>query len=319
MTDLGAIVLDRISLRYGRHEAVRQLSLTIHAGEIFGLLGPNGSGKSSTISAMAGLFRPYCGTIRICGIEQRRQPAEYARLIGYVPQEPALYDELSAVDNLDFLASLYELSRSERAHAIERVLDRVNLTTRGRDRVGTLSGGMRQRLNLAAALLHDPRVLLLDEPSVALDPASRDLLLELLGELKEQGVCIVLTTHMVDEAEKICDRIGLLRNGTLTKLGRPAEVLHLQSPGLTMLGTLRDEIPEETEITIRRQLDEDVTLNIDGRHVRLAAWDGERLGLAIALLASEGVELESFQTPRGRIDVEPRQPLPMGGRACSSR
>jgi len=240
-------------------------------------------------------------------------------LLGYVPQEPALYDELSAVDNLDFLASLYELSRSERSHAIERVLDQVGLSARARDRVGTLSGGMKQRLNLAGALLHDPRVLLLDEPSVALDPGSRDLLLELLSELKEQGRSIVLTTHMVDEAERICDRIGLLRGGRLTKLGRPADVLHSSSAALTVLGTLREEMPEEIEVALRRHLDEDVTLNVNGRHVRLAAWDGERLGLALALLAAEGVELESFQTPRGRIDQETRQPNMPGGSLCSAR
>ncbi len=225
MSDSPAIELDEVTIRYGSFVAVERLSLRIEPGEIFGLLGPNGSGKSSTLAAIAGMLEPVSGAIRVLGLARRDRPGDYARRIGFVPQAPALYDELSAYDNLDFCAALYDLNRRERRRQIGEMLELVGLAERARERVGRLSGGMQRRLNIAAALLHDPAVLLLDEPSVALDAASRDGLFQLLNDWRRRGRAILLTTHQLAEAEFWCDRVGLLAKGQLTEAGPTANVL----------------------------------------------------------------------------------------------
>lgn len=229
MSDSPAIELDEVTIRYGEFVAVDRLTLRIEPGEIFGMLGPNGSGKSSTLAAIAGLLEPVSGLIKVLGLARRDQPNEYARRIGYVPQAPALYDELSAYDNLDFFAALYDLNRHERRRRIEELLEQVGLAERARERVGRLSGGMQRRLNIVAALLHDPAVLLLDEPSAALDSASRDGLFQLLNDLRRRGRAILLTTHQLAEAEFWCDRIGLLEKGQLTEAGHTANVLRART------------------------------------------------------------------------------------------
>ncbi len=224
MSDLIAIVIDNISVRYGRLPAVENVTMHVHAGEIVGLLGPNGSGKSSTLAAIAGLKNLSSGAIRVNGKSRLAEPRAYARQIGFVPQEVALYEELSASANLDFVGSLYSLSRRERRVAAGRVLDQVGLADRAGQLVSTYSGGMRRRLNIACALMHQPSVLLLDEPSVALDVESRDLLFDLLDDCRNEGCAIVLTTHHLHEVKEICDRVGVLQAGRLTALGTPAEL-----------------------------------------------------------------------------------------------
>jgi ABC-2 type transport system ATP-binding protein len=298
------IQLEDVSIRYGPLVAVERMTLDIKRGEIFGLLGPNGSGKSTTLTAVAGLLEPAAGSIRVLGLERRERPAEYAGQIGFVPQAPALYDELSAFDNLDFFATLYDLKRQDRRRRIGRVLEQVGLSDRGRDRVGTLSGGMQRRLNIAVALIHDPAVLLLDEPSVALDPASRAVLFQLLNDLREQGRTVVLSTHQLEEAEQWCDRVGILRKGRLTTIGRPADVLHLGARASSIVGILGAEMAEQTEARLRMRLAANVALHVDGRQVRLTAPDGEQLALALAFLASEGVKLDSFRTSPGRLEPQ---------------
>ncbi|MGL6097214.1 MAG: ABC transporter ATP-binding protein, partial [Fimbriiglobus sp.] len=205
-----ALALDAVSVRYGPTLAVDGLTLHVNRGEIVGLLGPNGSGKSSTIAAAAGVLDPAAGTVTVDGIARHRNPNGYARRVGLVPQEPALYDELSAVANLRFFGRLYGMSGENLRKRADLALARARLQDRADDRVSTFSGGMKQRLNLACALLHDPAVLLLDEPTAALDPASRDSLFAALHELRDAGHAVLLSTHHLDEAEYGCDRIAVL-------------------------------------------------------------------------------------------------------------
>lgn len=316
------VALENVSLLYGKRTAVDRLSLTVQAGEIVGLLGPNGSGKSSTLTAIAGILHPVSGAIRVNGITKSDQPAEYARQIGFVPQEPALYEELSAFANLDFFASLFDLSRTERRRRIVRVLDRVGLTERAGDRVSTFSGGMIRRLNLAAAILHDPSVLLLDESSAALDPDSRDRLFDLLDELRCDGKAILFATHHLDEAERWCDRVAVLRQGRLVAYGRPSDVFREPFGTSELVGVLRVELSEPVEETIRQQLASEVELEIIGRRIRIIAPDAEQLGLALAVLGSEGAEFDSLATPSPQLDrLEPairgNSSVPIGGLACS--
>jgi ABC-2 type transport system ATP-binding protein len=302
MADNAAIALDDVTIRYGALIAVERLTLHVQHGEMFGLLGPNGSGKSSTLWAVAGLLQPCGGSIQIEGVCCREQPADYACRVGFVPQEIALYEELSAFDNLVFFASLYDIRGVERKRRVDRVLEQVGLSGRARQRVAEFSGGMKRRLNLAAGLLHEPSVLLLDEPSVALDPASRDALFQILNDLCKQGRAILLTTHQLDEAEQWCDRVGILRQGRLVAVGRPAETLHASDEWPTLLGVLAEAMPERTEGRLRRRLPVDVDLRIEGRQLRITARNGEQLGMSMASLAAEGIVLESFRSPPARIE-----------------
>ncbi len=199
--------------RYGSLVAVDGVSFSVAAGETVGLLGPNGAGKTTTVAMIAGLVAPDSGEIRIEGRPLEGDADPLKRRLGLVPQELALYEELSALANLRFFGGLYDLSGAALDAAIARVLTLVGLAERGRDRVKTFSGGMKRRLNLAASLLHDPAVLLLDEPTVGVDPQTRNAIFENLETLRARGKAIVYTTHYMEEAERLCDRLVIIDKG----------------------------------------------------------------------------------------------------------
>jgi len=211
--------LENVCLRYEQSLAVDALNLHVCAGEVYGLLGPNGSGKSTTLAAVAGLLPLGSGTIRLAGLTHAREAFAYRARLGYVPQELALYDELTVLDNLRFFGQMYGVRSSRLAARVEFVLEFIHLTEHARNRVRTLSGGMQRRLNLGCALLHEPRLLLLDEPTVGVDIATREALFDNLRELRGQGCALVFTTHHLEEAEQLCDRIGLMYRGKLVAEG----------------------------------------------------------------------------------------------------
>ena len=214
-----------------------------------------------------------------------------------MPQGEALYDELSATANLEFFARLYGYRGADLDARVVRGLARARIADREFDRVGTFSGGMKQRLNIACALLHDPPVLLLDEPTASLDPASRDALFADLHRLREDGHAILLTTHHLDEAEHGCDRVATLEAGKLIAVGRPADVLRRRPGGRAVLyGHLRTPLPKYVERGLRERLGPAVELEITGRRVRLAADTSVDLGRALAAVLSEGAEVETFRT-----------------------
>jgi len=198
---------------YGKIVAVDGVSLRAGSAETIGLLGPNGAGKTTTVSMIAGLFPPDSGEVLIDGSPLRGDTDPVKRKIGLVPQNIALYDELTALDNLTFLGALYDLHGAGLKRAIVEALDLVGLADRAKDKVGTFSGGMKRRLNLAAALLHDPQILLLDEPTVGVDPQSRNAIFDNLETLKKRGKTLVYTTHYMEEAERLCDRIIIIDHG----------------------------------------------------------------------------------------------------------
>jgi ABC-2 type transport system ATP-binding protein len=198
---------------YGAFKAVAGVSLELRAGEVLGLLGPNGAGKSTTVALIAGLLRPDAGTVRIQGRSLAGASDPLKLAIGLVPQELALFEALPAWDNLILMAALYGLQGHEAARAAERVLAFVGLEGRARDRVATFSGGMKRRLNLAAAMLHDPPLLILDEPTVGVDPQSRNAIFDNIEALKAAGKALLYTTHYMEEAERLCDRIVIMDGG----------------------------------------------------------------------------------------------------------
>jgi len=198
---------------YGKLTAVDGVSLHADAGETIGLLGPNGAGKTTTVSMIAGLIAPDSGEVLIEGKRVKSDTDPVKRRIGLVPQDMALFDKLSAYDNMTFFAALYSISGGKAKQAIREALELVGLAERAGDKVETFSGGMKRRLNLAAALLHDPQILLLDEPTVGVDPQSRNAIFENLEALKKRGKTLVYTTHYMEEAERLCDRIVIIDHG----------------------------------------------------------------------------------------------------------
>jgi ABC-2 type transport system ATP-binding protein len=200
---------------YGATLAVSDVSISLQSGGLVGLLGPNGAGKTTTVSMIAGLVTPDRGDVLVAGRRLSGDTDPAKRRIGLVPQDLALYEELSARDNLRFFGALYNLSGPRLAGAIGDALDLVGLADRARDAVKTFSGGMKRRLNLAAGILHDPDVLLLDEPTVGVDPQSRNAIFDNLELLKRRGKALLYTTHYMEEAERLADRIVVIDHGTV--------------------------------------------------------------------------------------------------------
>jgi ABC-2 type transport system ATP-binding protein len=198
---------------FGDLVAVNDVSFSVRAGELVGLLGPNGAGKTTTVSMITGLLRPDHGEVLIAGTPLGGDTDPKKRRIGLVPQDLALYDELSALANLRFFGALYNLTGKALDATIASTLELVGLADRGRDLVKTYSGGMKRRLNLAAGLLHDPDILLLDEPTVGVDPQSRNAIFDNLEMLKGRGKALLYTTHYMEEAERLADRIVVIDHG----------------------------------------------------------------------------------------------------------
>jgi ABC-2 type transport system ATP-binding protein len=224
-------------------KAVDHLNLSIEEGELFGLLGPNGAGKSTTVSMLSTILPPTGGTALICGYDIKRQPREVKRMIGVVPQEFGLYDDLTARENLAYFGRLHGLSGGRLRKRINDMLGLVQLEERADDKVRTFSGGMKHRLNLAVGLIHEPRVLFLDEPTTGLDPQARLAIWELIERFRSEGVTILLTTHYMEEADRLCDRVAIMDGGRVIALDSPAklkrsigkmEVIEMRTKGVTL-------------------------------------------------------------------------------------
>ena len=211
--------VEQLSKRFGDIQAVAGVSLQVKPGEIYGLLGPNGAGKTTCISMICGLLKPDEGSVIVDGLDFWAQPTQAQRLMGVVPQEIALYEELSGEENLIFWGKLAGLSPADaRARAAE-LLEALNLTDRRKDIVKKYSGGMQRRINLGCALLHRPKLLLLDEPTVGIDPQARARILDFVRQLAEDGTSILYTTHYLEEAESLCHRIGIIDHGQVLAEG----------------------------------------------------------------------------------------------------
>ena len=219
-----AVELQSVSKRFGTMVAVDDLTITVGKGEIFGLLGPNGSGKSTTLNMILGLTSPTSGSIRVLGTDLGRERRALRSRLGTVPQETALYAELSAEANLRFHAELFDIPTRGLDARITEVLELVQLDDRRRDRAGTFSGGMKRRLALARALLHEPELLFLDEPTLGVDVHSRRALWDHVLELKARGKTLLLTTNYLEEASTLCDRIAIIDHGRLIALDTPANL-----------------------------------------------------------------------------------------------
>ena len=218
------IEVEALSKRYGDLVAVDDVHLSVRPGVLYGLLGPNGAGKSTTIGCISGLVAPSSGRVRVLGHDVVADARAARARLGIVPQELALYEDLSARENVEYWAAAYGLAGSERRTRVGEVLELVGLTDRARDAVKKLSGGMKRRLNFACGIVHRPAVLLLDEPTVGVDPQSRVRLLDLVRAEARAGVAVLYTTHYMEEAESLCDELGVIDHGKIIARGTLAEL-----------------------------------------------------------------------------------------------
>jgi ABC-2 type transport system ATP-binding protein len=247
---------------FGKTEAVRGVNLVISKGEFFGLLGPNGAGKTTTINILSTLLKPDAGTITIDGHEVQRDAAKCKQLIGVVPQELALYNELTAYENLMFWGRLYGISHQEAATRSLEMLQLFELYHRRNSLIKTFSGGMKRRINIAAAMIHSPQILLMDEPTVGVDPQSRHQIYKVLAQFASQGITIIYTTHYMDEVEKLCSRIGIIDHGEIIACGTLAELRASSGDDQLIVVTFENIVPDQLQI-LKKEFSESVIITDD--------------------------------------------------------
>ena len=221
--------------RYGDKVAVNNVSFDVYTGEVFGFLGPNGAGKTTTIKMIVGLLQPTSGTIKVAGYDVQTQSLFAKAVSGYVPDTPNLYAKLTGRELLHFVGDLYNLDRNQVAHRIDELLRMFDLSAAADNTFDSYSHGMQQKTSLAAALMHDPKVLILDEPTVGLDPKSARLIKDILRQLADRGAAVMLSTHILEIAERMCDRIGIINKGELIAVGTMDELRKLGKTGQSSL------------------------------------------------------------------------------------
>ncbi|HUJ74121.1 MAG TPA: ATP-binding cassette domain-containing protein [bacterium] len=286
-----AVQISGLVKRFKAFTAVDHLSLTIAAGEIFGLLGPNGSGKTTTVNVITGLASPTAGDVTILGLQWSRKAREIRRCLGCVPQETALFDELSAWANLDFHADLYGVPRQGKRARIQEMLDLVQLSDRRSSAVGTFSGGMKRRLALARALLHDPLLVCLDEPTLGVDVQSREALWSYIRDLKTRGKTVVVTTNYLEEAQALCDRIAIIDHGKLVALDTPDALRRRFGGAIVELETARPWGAWEE----LRAIEGVQQVTADGVHLRITAASGSRVVPQVINRVVQAVEISDIR------------------------
>lgn len=259
------IEVQNLSKKFEEINAVKNISFSIKEGEIFGFLGPNGAGKTTTLNMLSGLLQSDEGSIQLNGFDIKKDPILCKKSIGVVPQEIALYDEFSAYDNLMFWGKLYNVPTKTLKKNIYNILKLIGLEDRKDDLIKTYSGGMKRRINIASALLHEPKILFMDEPTVGVDPQSRNRIFEIVETLNQQGMTIIYTTHYMEEAERLCNRIAIIDNGKIVSQGTLDE-LKKQSNAKEMLILKFETISQKklqelsTHLSIKSKLKESTIL-----------------------------------------------------------
>ena len=302
------VEVENLGKRYGDVEAVRGISFRIAAGEVFGLLGPNGAGKTTTLSMLSTLLRPSQGDARIFSRSLVEDVAGVRRLVGLVPQHVSLYPNLTARENLTFFGRINGVARRQLGDRVEHLLDLVELSGRADEQVHTYSGGMMRRLNLACGLVNEPRLLLLDEPTVGVDPQSRQHILAAIRAIARQGMAIIYTSHYMEEAEHFCDRIAIMDEGRIAAVGTLIELLEIVGIGEIIE---LDWVPHDADRARLRAIQDVSQVETTGGVTRIfVANAGRALGPIAAVIADGNRDRRSRRGPSG----EPRARLPPSDR-----
>lgn len=266
-------VLTDVVKRYDSKLIVDHVNFSLQEGEIFGLLGPNGAGKSTTISMICGLLKADSGEIMIDGLSVREKPLEVKKRIGLVPQELALYENMSAAENVSFFGKLYGLRGKLLKERIQEALEFTGLSDRARDKPSTFSGGMKRRLNIACAIMHRPRLIIMDEPTVGIDPQSRNHILESVKTLNKLGSTIIYTSHYMEEVAAVCDRVAIMDKGHIIACGTESE--------------LRERVAHEEKIVVKAANITPALINELSRHPRISRVEAVQDAVELYLPSSQ--------------------------------
>ena len=294
------IEVKNLQKSYGDLIAVKGVSFTAKPGKVFGLLGPNGAGKSTAIGCISGLLKANSGTALVNGFNIATEAVKAKASLGVVPQDLAIYEDLSAIDNLTYWGSAYGLTGAKLKKRVNHVLDRIGLTDRARDLPNTYSGGMKRRLNFGCGLVHEPKVLLLDEPTVGVDPQSRERLFDLVKEEEAKGTCVLYTTHYMEEAEKLCDELAIIDHGEIIAAGTLKQLrAQVGEKDIIQLSGEFD-VPKVEKAAARLKAD---VLSLNKETVMLAVKDGARsLPAVLKAVAATGAEIRDTRLSEANLE-----------------
>jgi len=290
--------------KYGDFTAVKGISFDIKEGEIFSLLGPNGAGKTTTISVLSTLYAPTSGDAIVGGHSVSKEPMAVRQLIGVVPQDLALYDDLTARENLSFWGQMYSLSGKALKTRIGEVLEQIGLTDKANQRVKTYSGGMKRRVNIGIGLLHKPRLLFMDEPTVGIDPQSRRAILDSVKDLNKQGMTVLYTTHYMEEAQEISDRVGIIDHGDLIALGTQVELTHQVGENDTLILHIGEGEGAEALAEAVKTLPSVLKADVGDHTVIVIAPEAEDILAPVVTKANEiGVKIRSVDIQEPNLEA----------------
>lgn len=295
------VLVNDIKKSYNRKPAVSGVSFSIKPGETFGLLGPNGAGKTTTISMLATLLKPDSGDILVGDNSVVTNPKGVKKLLGYVPQDIALYTSLSAEENLKFWGRMYGLKSDKLQERTKKVLELVGLTERAKDKVESYSGGMKRRINIAVGLLHEPKLLLMDEPTVGVDPQSRNKILETVKDLSQQGMTIIYTSHYMEEVEFLCDKVAIMDSGRIKGMGTVQELKELVGNKDLIKIDLRKEITENE----KNSLDElfNSSLEVKQQEISILVENGAKeMTNILGKISDLGIEITAVDIQKPNLE-----------------
>jgi ABC-2 type transport system ATP-binding protein len=290
--------------KYGENTAVKGISFSIKEGEIFSLLGPNGAGKTTTISVLSTLLPPTSGEAIVCGYSVTKQPMDVRKSIGVVPQDLALYEELTAAENLSFWGQMYGLSGRTLAKRIDEVLELIDLKDKAKAHVRTFSGGMKRRVNIGVGLLHQPRLLFMDEPTVGIDPQSRRAILDSVKDLNKKGMTVLYTTHYMEEAQELSDRVGIIDHGDLIALGTQAELTKQVGETDTLILHISENDDPETLSKSMRTIKGVTRVDVIDHAITLIVPEVEKVLAPVVAKANEtGIRITSVEIQEPNLEA----------------
>lgn len=297
------LVVDHITKSFGKKEVVKNVSFEVKKGETFGLLGPNGAGKSTTISMICGLIPYDGGDIKVGGKSVKEYPLDAKGKIGIVPQDIALYPTLSAKENLIFWGKMYGLSGAIAKKRADEVLAYVGLQDRAKDKIETFSGGMKRRINIGAALMHEPELLIMDEPTVGIDPQSRNHILETVKGLNEKGMTVIYTSHYMEEVEYLCERIAIVDHGKVIALGTKTELCNRLADGFMVklqLNRYSEELLQKIKDipTVERIIIDEDTNTLD-----IGLKNGEAIGTVVSVVVENHVQILKLEVQEPNLEA----------------
>jgi ABC-2 type transport system ATP-binding protein len=293
-----------LAKNYGDFAAVKGISFDIQEGEIFSLLGPNGAGKTTTISMLSTLYTPTSGDAIIGGHSITKEPMAVKQVIGVVPQELALYEDLTAKENLVFWGQMYGLSGKTLNSRVDEVLEQIGLTDKAKNRVKTYSGGMKRRVNIGVGLLHKPRLLFMDEPTVGIDPQSRRAILDTVKDLNQQGMTVLYTTHYMEEAAELSNRVGIIDHGELIALGTQAELTKQVGQTDTLILHISENEDSETLASSLKGMQDVLEANASDHEVSIITPSAENILASVVSKANErGIKIRSIDIREPNLEA----------------